>query len=50
MIRINRRLKDKKIKYLHEFAEDKWGKDMAGYAQQYLFWQGRQMEKQNVRL
>ncbi|MDE1832938.1 MAG: hypothetical protein KGH58_00795 [Candidatus Micrarchaeota archaeon] len=41
--------RDKKIKYLHKFAEHRWGNDM-GYAQQYLFWQGRQMEKKDVRL
>lgn len=36
--------KDKKIDYIHEFADETWGK-YAGYAQQYLFWSGRQMDK-----
>ncbi|MGC8669874.1 MAG: DNA-3-methyladenine glycosylase 2 [Candidatus Micrarchaeia archaeon] len=33
--------KPQKIDKLHDFAYDKWGK-YAGYAQQYLFWYGRQ--------
>lgn len=42
--------REKKIRYLHEFAEGRWGREHLGYAQQYLFWMGRQMERQNVRL
>jgi len=33
--------KKQKIAKLHEFAERRWGR-YAGYAQQYLFWNGRQ--------
>ncbi|MFI5412447.1 MAG: DNA-3-methyladenine glycosylase family protein [Candidatus Micrarchaeales archaeon] len=36
--------KEKKIDYIHEFVEDRWGKKYLGYAQQYIFWGGRQME------
>ena len=35
--------KQKKIKDLHKFAEERWHKQYLGYAQQYLFWGGRQM-------
>ena len=37
--------KEKKIRDIHKFADDTWGK-YQGYAQQYLFWQFRQMEKE----
>ncbi len=36
--------KDKNIKYLKEFAQERWG-DYAGYAQQYIFWHGREIMK-----
>jgi len=32
--------KEKRIKDLHKFAEEKWGNNQ-GYAQQYIFWLGR---------
>jgi N-glycosylase/DNA lyase len=35
--------KKKKIKELHEFAEEKWP-GLEGYAQQYLFWHARSMK------
>lgn len=34
--------RDKKIKRLHEFAEQRFGK-YSGYAQQYIFWGGRNL-------
>ena len=34
--------KDVKIPQIHEFSLDMWG-GLRGYAQQYLFWHGRQM-------
>ncbi|MGD0510561.1 MAG: DNA-3-methyladenine glycosylase 2 [Candidatus Micrarchaeaceae archaeon] len=34
--------KDKKIGYLHKFAEDRFGA-YSGQAQQYIFWQGRNL-------
>lgn len=38
--------RNKKIKELHAFAEEKWGK-YRGYAQQYIFWGGR-MKRLNI--
>jgi N-glycosylase/DNA lyase len=34
--------KEQKIDALHEFAEEQFGK-LAGYAEQYIYWYGRQM-------
>ena len=34
--------KEKKISYLHKFAEERFGK-FSGQAQQYIFWQGRNL-------
>ncbi len=34
--------KEKKFDEIHEFAEDRFGK-LAGYAEQYIYWYGRQM-------
>ncbi len=38
----NKYLKGKKknVNYIHDFAYNKWG-DFAGYAQQYLYWHGK---------
>ncbi len=33
--------KEKKIKELHRFAEERWGRRYMGYAQQYIFHKGR---------
>lgn len=35
--------KEKKIKDLHKFAEDRWGAKYMGYAQQYIFHGGRNL-------
>ncbi len=37
--------KNQKIKTIHEFADETW-QDYKGYAQQYIFWGGRQMDKE----
>jgi N-glycosylase/DNA lyase len=35
--------KEKSMKELHRFVEDRWDKGYRGYAQQYIFWHGRSL-------
>lgn len=32
----------KTVKRIHEFSERRWGKEYLGYAQQYIYWAGRE--------
>ncbi len=38
---------NKKIQQIHDLAYEKWG-NMAGYAQQYLYWHGRSLGMENT--
>ncbi len=40
--------KEQKIQKIHEFADEKWS-HVQGYAQQYIFWQGRNMDSEMIK-